>query len=363
MTGLRFYPTLEALPTQCDALFAATARQNFALDRAWFGNLVDNGLEADSEPLFGVFTSGADPIALVPLQQSLRQRSIGSLTNIYTCLYSPLIPKDGIPPEIVRWLGREFGHFCRDWPVVRIDCLPTEWSGLASFCAGLSDARVAVRRFDHFGNWYEPVTNQSWESYVASRPGPLRELLRRKYRRSQQVKQLEFEIIRTPAGLSQGIEAFERVYRRSWKSAEPFSRFNPGLMQTAATRGALRLGICWKGMLPVAVQFWILSDGGNATIMKLAHDDEYAALSPGTLLTATMIKTLIEDDAVQELDFGRGDDPYKRLWVKERRQRIGLILASRHRLRGFAVIARHDLSRALKRIRRDVRVARTHRPH
>ena len=36
--------------------------------------------------------------------------------------------------------------------------------------------------------------------------------------------------------------------------------------------------------------------------------------SPGTVLTAMMLRRLIEEEGVSEIDFGRGDDDYKRGW-------------------------------------------------
>jgi CelD/BcsL family acetyltransferase involved in cellulose biosynthesis len=62
-------------------------------------------------------------------------------------------------------------------------------------------------------------------------------------------------------------------------------------------------------------------------------------------LTALMIRHLLEEDGVRELDFGRGDDDYKRLWVSARRQRIGLILADPLHPMGLAALARQTLGR------------------
>jgi len=44
-------------------------------------------------------------------------------------------------------------------------------------------------------------------------------------------------------------------------------------------------------------------------------------------------------------DFGRGDDPYKRLWAGQRRQRIGVVLANPRHPRGLAFLGRHALGR------------------
>ena len=54
---------------------------------------------------------------------------------------------------------------------------------------------------------------------------------------------------------------------------------------------------------------------------------------------------------LRELDFGRGDDPYKRQWVGLRRQRIGLILANPFRPAGLRLVLTHLAGRARQKLR------------
>ena len=130
---------------------------------------------------------------------------------------------------------------------------------------------------------------------------------------------------------------------------EPYPRFNAALLEAMAGIGAMRLGVMWRGEVPVAAQYWTVWDG-VATVLKLAHDDAAKSLSPGTLLTAHMIRGLLAE-GVSELDFGRGDDGYKRDWAGVRRQRIGVMLANPKRLRGMAALGRHWAGMATRGMR------------
>ena len=143
--------------------------------------------------------------------------------------------------------------------------------------------------------------------------------------------------------------AYEDVYARSWKVPEPFPAFNGVMMRHAAAAGALRLGILRAGGTAVAVQIWLVANG-LATVVKLAHDEAYKSLSPGTVLAARMIALLIDGERVEELDFGRGDDAYKQLWTTRRRQRIGLVLADPRRPGGLLALARHGAGWVKRRL-------------
>ncbi len=122
--------------------------------------------------------------------------------------------------------------------------------------------------------------------------------------------------------------------------------FDAALLRAAAAAGVFRLGTLTLDDAPIAAQYWIVCQG-VATVLKLAHDEAHRALSPGTVLTAWMIRGLIEEGGTA-LDFGRGDDPYKRLWTTRRRRRIGVVLADPWRPRGMAALARQWAGAAMR---------------
>src|SRR3546814_14303993 len=65
---------------------------------------------------------------------------------------------------------------------------------------------------------------------------------------------------------------------------------------------------------PVAAQYWTVEDG-TAFIHKLAHVADSLTASPGTLLSAALFRHVIAVDRVARVDFGTGNDAYKRDWM------------------------------------------------
>jgi len=286
-------------------------------------------------------------MAIFPMQQDAAGTQ-QSLTTPYTCLYSPLFAPDIERAAIIR-AAAAFGRFCRPTASVRLDALPADWRALDPLLEGVRRAGLVVQRFDHFGNWHEPVGGRSWQAYLAGRPGALRQTVRRKLGKAERDRNLRIEMIAGRDGLEDGIAAFESVYRRSWKEPEPFPEFNAGFMREMAPLGSLRLGILRIAGEPVAAQLWVI-DNGRATVLKLAHDEAFKPASPGTVLTAATLRRLIDDERVSEIDFGRGDDPYKRQWASQRRQRIGLLLVNPLRARGLATLGRQAAGRGRRAV-------------
>jgi hypothetical protein len=339
---LGLFSTLDALTEDCEPLIAAATRHSFQLSRTWFEAVQEAAMPADASPLFVLCRNATRPIALFPLHQ-VGDR-LEALSTPYTCLYQPLTAPDATNAELEA-AGAAFGRFCAPWGAVRLEAMDAAWPGLLPLLQGLGSSGLVALRFDHFGNWHEDVAGLHWADYLAGRPGSLRATIHRRLRRLERDQELAADIICTPSRLDEGIAAYEAVYARSWKQPEPFPRFSDVLMRASVREDVLRLAILRQCGRPIAAQYWIVS-GGKALVAKLAHDEAVKAISPGTMLTAVMVRHLLEQEAITELDFGRGDDAYKAQWAGRRRQRIGFVLANPRRPRGAGQILRHLLGRA-----------------
>jgi CelD/BcsL family acetyltransferase involved in cellulose biosynthesis len=329
--------SLDALVGEADRLFDGA--EGIFATRAWWRTVLGHAMPAGAEASFVVCRSGGEATGLFPMLRD-SDGGLRGLTTPYTCLYAPLLASGADVAAVFA----AFGRFCAPHGVVRLDAMAAEWPHWDAALRGLREAGLRARQFDHFGNWYEDVAGLGWDGYLASRAGALRETVRRRLRRAERLADARFLVIAGGDGLDAGIAAFEAVYAKSWKEPEPFPTFNAALIAAAAEAGSLRLGSWAIGETVVASQFWIVEDG-CATVLKLAHDEAFKAHSPGTVLTALMLRHLLDQDRVARIDFGRGDDPYKRDWARQRRQRLGVLIAAPWRVRGLLALARHDAGR------------------
>jgi hypothetical protein len=161
------------------------------------------------------------------------------------------------------------------------------------------------------GNWRVRTEGQDFAAYWAGRPGQLRNTVKRKAKAAG----LEIHIHDRFDGAAWA--DYEAVYGASWKPEEGSFAFLRALAEQEGAAGTLRLGLAYKDGRPVAAQLWTI-ENGEATIHKLAYAEDAKALSPGTILGEAMFRRAIDTDRVRLIDYGTGDDAYKRDWMEER---------------------------------------------
>ena len=188
----------------------------------------------------------------------------------------------------------------------------------------LRGAGLMTRRYFRFGNWYDDTRGLSFRDYLARRPAALRNTFRRNSARLAGAGAVRLALVQDRGALADAFDRYEQVYAASWKRSEPYPAFVRRLAAALADAGALRLGLLYVDERPVAAQVWLVQRG-RAILYKLAHDQAFDALSPGTVLTMRMLERLLDEEHIGELDLGAGDDAYKRLWATRRRERVGLV--------------------------------------
>ena len=276
--------------------------------------------------------------SLLPLwcvRRANRLIPAASLTSPYSLTYQP----PGDPAILAPLLTRSVRS------IVRLDALIATDPLIPALEQHATEAGLITHRFEHFTNWSMPVA-ADFTLWLAGRPGALRNTIKRRLKARDAPLLHQFGFATGPGcalDLTQAITQFDAVYAQSWKPAEPFADINRIMMQRLAQAGVLRVGILATPDGPIAAQYWAIS-GRCAYLLKLAHLKSATASSPGTTLTALMIKTLLTAEPITHLDFGRGDDRYKRDWVCDPRTRLGLLLINRASPTGLAWYARLRLT-------------------
>ena len=238
-----------------------------------------------------------DAIAALPLCKM--PGGYGALANWYSFIARPRFARGGerLLPALVRSLSPagalHFGPLPRREATLMLDAARSAgWIGALTYD---HVNHVLIRAGRDFATWW------------AGRPGQLRETVRRKGPRVA---------IRIAGDYNAADWAvYEAIYAKSWKPAEGSPAFLHRFAELEGAAGRLRLGLASIDGQPVAAQLWTIEDD-TAFIHKLAYDPAAAAHSPGTVLTHALFAMAFDKENVAVIDFGTGDDPYKRDWME-----------------------------------------------
>ncbi|MEQ1540657.1 MAG: GNAT family N-acetyltransferase [Novosphingobium sp.] len=309
-------------------LSAAQARAPF--DRLeWWRNLTET---CDLFPLIAVARDG-DQRAVLPLLR--RKRTIVPLANWYSFRTAALSTPGADRTALFAALASEL---IGQAPRITLDKLSADDADLLA--ASFNAAGWSVWRAQCDINHVLPVAGRSFAEYLAERPGPLRTTLKRKAGKVQVSLHRSFD--------PQAWSDYEAVYAASWKPEEGSPAFLRRFAEEEGAAGRLRLAVAHADGQPVATQFWTV-EAGTAFIHKLAHTEQAKALSPGTTLSAALFEEVIDRDRVSLVDFGTGDDAYKRDWMEQVRPRYQLDLLRPLWPGNWPAMARHALRRAAGR--------------
>lgn len=329
MIAVEYHSDLKEV--QSDARLSAllSAREQSApFDRLewWQGLARHCGLH----PLLAVARED-DARAVLPLQGS--DGHLTALANWYSFRVRPIVSAETDRRRLLAAIARDLGKRAHR---ITLTGLPDEDGSAGAVAQAFREAGWVVLREACDTNHVLAPHGRSYDDYFATRPGKLRTTLKRKSGKVETEIILSFKEDRW--------QTYESIYRQSWKPDEGSPAFLRAFAEAESAAGRLRLGIARADGEPVAAQMWTV-EGGTAFIHKLAYVESARALSPGSVLSAALLRHVIDVDKVALVDFGTGDDAYKRDWMEESRPRYRLDMLRPLALRNWTVFARTGLRR------------------
>lgn len=354
-TSISLVHTVDELPHGLVAVADAQAASPFTT-LAWYGVLAGTALTDEQSARFLVSSSADESgmsAAVLPYVSVNTPSGRSSLIGL-TSYYHPKF-------DVISFGVRADEHRERALAVFAEKALASDivdFSPLAESDTGIRVhlARALSRRgffvdcYVYGNNWTLQLGEESFAEYFSTRSSRLVNTIVRKTKRLQKSPGFSIRIFDAPdANLEPAIADFLAVYAASWKNPEPFPEFIPELCRLAAGQGWLRLGIMRVADQPAAAQLWLVH-AGKAYIFKLAYDERYSKYSAGSILTAEMMRRIIDIDHCRAIDFCTGDDAYKKDWMNQRCSLLGLIAFNPRSVRGITAAFRHFGGKLLKRL-------------
>lgn len=294
----------------------------------WFA-LLEN---AGARPFVALARADGEALAL-PLART--PQGLEGLSNWYAFTWSDLATGEAAREALLERLARDLPAQAAR---VTLAKLPDEDGTATRIEQAFRRAGWIVLREACDTNHVLPVAGRSYAEYLAGRPGALRTTLKRK------AKKVEIELLDhfDPDAWA----AYEAVYAESWKPEEGDPALLRAFAESEGAAGRLRLGLARHEGAVVAAQFWTV-ERGTAYIHKLAHLENAKPLSAGTTLSAALFEQVIDCNGVAWVDFGTGDDPYKRDWMEQVRRRWRLTCLRPGDPRNWGAIVKGALKSAL----------------
>ncbi len=280
-----------------------------------------------------------DETGLAALMLQRGKDRLEPLANWYSFTWRPVFTVGAHQPALIDAAARYLKQHARRvtlWP------LPDEDGSATLIESSFRKAGWTVFRSPCDTNHILHVGGRGYAEYLTSRTGPLRTTLKRKARK------IEVEIHNY---FHDDIwEIYEKIYGQSWKPEEGDPSLLRRFARLESDAGRIRLGIARHEGVPVAAQFWTV-ENSVAYIHKLAHIESAQNLSAGSVLTAALMEHVLDVDRVEIVDFGTGNDSYKKDWMDDTRPRFLLDCHDTRNPHSWPYILRGTARRVASRLR------------
>ncbi|MFK5893672.1 MAG: GNAT family N-acetyltransferase [Pseudomonadota bacterium] len=310
------------LPKSANVLFDKGTKENMSFSRPWFENLVDTALKTDQSMLLACVTEGDTMLAILPLIQQT-DGHWESLSHSYSTHYTILF-QGSEKSQTLACLAS--GLNLLPFKTLRLKPFDENDQKVHGLRQAMENIGISCHLGFRFYNWSYSLQGQSFEQYMARRPGSVRNTIARKERKLEREQGYHIRLF-TDQQVPQAMADYNVVYKASWKAAEVSKDIMVSLIERFAKMGWLRLAVLYIQGQPVAAQIWFVVHS-KASIFRLAYDESWKQYSPGSILTKFLMEYVIDTDKVDEIDFLTGNERYKQDWMSQRNARWEMVCAN-----------------------------------
>jgi hypothetical protein len=351
-TSVRVYDNFESLPDNLAAFLHTAGERSFFCSLAWFRILLRTAGPASDRPRLYAADSGGRIVAALFMRERpaagrfklhiLASPSRGMDAWFFGPLLDPVGGQAGLA-AILRVIRRAKPQF----HVLRFDALDKSARETASLAVGLSAWHLLVRRLgDRTGSFSEDVQGLTTEEYLARRSPEMQAFIATQCESLTQSGRGRFEVVTGSARLPSALVDYALVDLQSWRDPEAYANCTAELVRAASGAGILRLGLLYVDGEPAAAQIWIVS-AACATLWRARFARKFALLSVAAILTFEMIRYVLQNEPVREIDYGPSDDDARGQWLSHTRERIGFAVYNLRTLKGWFALAQ-DAARSAK---------------
>ncbi len=315
----------EALAPVWQSVATESGQTSPFLSHEWFG-CCWGAAGAESRPEVLLVEDSAGPVAMVPLNRwsgtlhGLPVRFVGMLNAPDTAFADWLIV--GRPEPVIEAVLGDL-TLQRDWDVLALSALPAASLTLKTLHAWLP----GHCRWQALPPLRSPYLNTAgtWEEFWAGTSQRFKKTIRNVRNRLSKAGKLSLEEHRTVSPTSSIYADLLDVSRRSWKARQGLAiatmrgmtEFFRELTARASDKGWLRLWILRFDGHAVASEYQLEADGRVHALRADFDASLPGDLSPGTHLTAEIVRALFGCETVFEYSMGPGENDYKSRWASD----------------------------------------------
>jgi CelD/BcsL family acetyltransferase involved in cellulose biosynthesis len=178
----------------------------------------------------------------------------------------------------------------------------------------------------------------TWEEGMTRLHRKFRTELRSREKKLRERGRIELKFMDRQDSWEAGMSAIEEIEQQSWKPTGGFPIIHPHhwsfyykYAAQAASKSTLCVPILYVNDEPVAFDYGIYHDG-TYYLLQTSYKERWNECYPGSVLRKLVIEWL-HDIHAEEIDFGIGDDIWKRKWTDATRE-YRLYTVFNHSLRG-----------------------------